>query len=99
MRSHRTLKIHRTDLSDSITAELSGSGRVAGTLATISATTSREQPQQIIAGTAIVTRGRSVCWLLARRVQVAIIGLRRMDVRPGPMHNQRGIHGLAATRS
>jgi len=36
--------------------------------------------------------------LLARRVQVAIEGLRGMDVRCGPMHNDR-LHGLAVTKS
>jgi len=37
--------------------------------------------------------------ILAERVQVAIKGLRGMDVRCGPMHNDRGFHGLAVTRS
>ena len=37
--------------------------------------------------------------LLARCVQVATKGLRGMDVRRGPMHNDRGLHGLAVTRS
>jgi len=30
---------------------------------------------------------------------MAIKGLRGMDVRRGPMHNDRGLHGLAVTRS
>ena len=38
-------------------------------------------------------------WLLARCVRVAIKGLRGMDVRRGRMHNDRGLHGLAVTRS
>jgi NAD(P)-dependent dehydrogenase (short-subunit alcohol dehydrogenase family) len=37
--------------------------------------------------------------ILAERVQVAIKGLRGMDVRCGPMHNDGGLHGLAVTRS
>jgi len=36
---------------------------------------------------------------VARCVQAAIKGLRGMDVRRGPMHNHRGVHGLAVTRS
>jgi hypothetical protein len=35
----------------------------------------------------------------AQDVQMAIKGLRGMDVRRGPMHNDRGLHGLAVTRS
>ena len=30
--------------------------------------------------------------------KVAKKGLRRMDVGSGPMHNDRGLHGLAVTR-
>jgi hypothetical protein len=30
---------------------------------------------------------------------VGIKGLYGMDVRRGPMHNERGLHGLAVTRS
>jgi len=37
--------------------------------------------------------------ILAERVKVSIKGLRRMDVRRGPMHNGRDLHGLAVTRS
>ena len=37
--------------------------------------------------------------ILAERVKVSIKGLRRMDVRRGPMHNDRDLHGLAVTRS
>ena len=33
------------------------------------------------------------------QVKVSIKGLRRMDVRRGPMHNDRDLHGLAVTRS
>ena len=37
--------------------------------------------------------------ILAERVKVSSKGLRRMDVRRGPMHNDRDLHGLAVTRS
>ena len=37
--------------------------------------------------------------ILAERLKVSIKGLRRMDVRRGPMHNDRDLHGLAVTRS
>ena len=33
------------------------------------------------------------------QVKVSIKGLRRMDVRRGPMHNDRDLHGPAVTRS
>ena len=37
--------------------------------------------------------------LLAERVKVSIKGLRRMDVRRGPMHNDRDLYGPAVRRS
>jgi len=54
----------------------------------------------------VTSLSQTLCWiardppccadrLLARCAQVAIKGLRGMDVRCGPMHNDRGFHGLA----
>ena len=58
----------------------------------------------------VTSLSQTLCWIardprwcagrfLARCVQVAIKGLRGMDVRRGPMQNDRGLHGLAVTRS
>ena len=52
----------------------------------------------------VTSLSKKLCWiardppscadrLLARCVQVAIKGLRGMDVRCSPMHNDRGFHG------
>jgi hypothetical protein len=40
-----------------------------------------------------------VRWPVLGCLLIAIRGLRGMDVRRGPVHNDRSLHGLAVTRS
>jgi hypothetical protein len=56
----------------------------------------------------VTSLSQTLCWI-ARDPGAALTGswpgasrwhgLRGMDVRRGPMHNDRGLHGLAVTRS